>query len=126
MSNRSNYIFVRKFQMCEDLKNEVDRGGAFAKLLAVHVNGMRAASFEQEVDVDGVVYTCTCFAKSQLPKCGMYGDTPRITIGKYELAEMSNPIDGSIWIEDSITGEGGGFLKSLLEPMIKEFYDSNF
>ena len=59
------------------------------------------------------------------PKMGMYDETPKITIGKFTICEHADPPDKWVWIEE--TGEdGGGFLKSAIEPVLKAFYDKHF
>lgn len=46
-----------------------------------------------------------------------------IIIGQYELQDCNE--NDKIWIS-AIDGEGGQFSKSLLEPILKKFYDDNF
>jgi hypothetical protein len=60
-------------------------------------------------------------------KLGMYGEMPKIKIGKYTIADMSNNENCSaVWIEDEKTGEGGQFNKDTLLYFIDQFYRRNF
>ena len=59
------------------------------------------------------------------PKLGMYGETPRIQIGKFEMCEFTLPPGDSLWIEE--TGEDAmQFTKTQFEPFLKQFYDKHF
>jgi hypothetical protein len=63
-------------------------------------------------------------AKSK-PKIGMYGETPRVQIGKFTICEMHLPPGKSIWIEEE--GEDGmEFPKDHFEKFLKQWYDTNF
>jgi len=60
-------------------------------------------------------------------KSGMYGETPKIKIGKYIIADMSNEEECStVWIEDTERGEGGQFSKNSLVDFIDKFYNEFF
>ena len=62
-------------------------------------------------------------------KNGMYGDTPKIRIGRFSICEMTIPAGDEIWVEDEDLESGGDaacFPKALFEPAIKEVYDKNF
>ena len=61
------------------------------------------------------------------PKSGMYGEMPKITIGKYEVSMMSDK-DGEtkIWIHDIVGGDGGEFESNLLEEYIDALYNNYF
>ena len=55
---------------------------------------------------------------------GMYGDTPRISIGKFTICEQHIPPSETVWIE--VEGkEGGEFRKEDFEAVIREFFDKN-
>lgn len=56
-------------------------------------------------------------------KIGMYGDTPRVQIGKFTICEQSDPVGETVWIESD--KDGGEFPKILLEKIIEEFYNKN-
>ena len=58
-------------------------------------------------------------------KIGMYDETPKITIGKFTICEMTIPVGDSIWIQEQ-DEEGGEFKKDGFEPFLKEFFDKNF
>ncbi len=59
------------------------------------------------------------------PKMGMYGETPAITVGPFEIREFTDPPGDSLWIEE--VGEDGMQLpKTLFQPFLKKFYDENF
>lgn len=62
-----------------------------------------------------------------IEKSGMYGEMPKIKIGKYTIADMSNEVDcKTIWIEDTTTGEGGQFSKETLLPILEKYYREHF
>ena len=64
---------------------------------------------------------------SEEKKSGMYGEMPKIKIGKYTIADMSNEEECStLWIEDTEIGEGGQFSKSSLVDFIDKFYKEFF
>lgn len=58
------------------------------------------------------------------PVCGMYGDTPKVVIGKYSICEMSAPPDGYVWIDGDV--DGASFDKSVFEKAVEKFYNENF
>ena len=61
-----------------------------------------------------------------MAKSGMYGEMPKLIIGKYEISLMSDKDNElNVWIQ-SEEGEGGEFIISELEKVIKEFFDKNF
>jgi hypothetical protein len=67
----------------------------------------------------------SCELKSQ--KCGMYGEMPIIRIENFTISDMSNEENCStIWIENTLTGEGGQFSKKsfreTLSNHFKEFF----
>lgn len=56
---------------------------------------------------------------------GMYGETPRVKIGKYTISRQD---DRSVWIEvdeGKDEGEGGAFPDTLFEQCIEDFYNKN-
>lgn len=53
---------------------------------------------------------------------GMYGETPKVQIGKYSLSSQGK---GSVWIEHE-SGEGGEFREDDLEVLIHAFYGKHF
>lgn len=56
----------------------------------------------------------------------MYGEMPKLIIGKYEISLMSDKDNElNVWIQ-SEEGEGSEFIISELEKVIKEFFDKNF
>lgn len=60
-------------------------------------------------------------------KSGMYGEMPKIKIGKFTISEMSDDKNcQSVWIEDTEIGDGGEFNKSKLADLIGNFYSENF
>jgi hypothetical protein len=64
---------------------------------------------------------------SEEKKSGMYGEMPKIKIGKYTIANMSNEEDCStVWVEETENGEGGEFSKSSLVDFIDKFYKDFF
>lgn len=67
-----------------------------------------------------------CKELEDKPRIGMYGETPKITIGKVTICEMTLPAGKSVWIEAGDSAEGGEFSKSLLEPILKKFFDEKF
>ncbi len=64
-------------------------------------------------------------AGSPKPKMGMYGETPVITVGNFEIREFTDPPGGSVWMED-VGEDGMQFPKTLFLPALKAFYDANF
>jgi len=61
-----------------------------------------------------------------MAKSGMYGEMPKLIIGKYEISLMSDKDNElNVWIQ-SEEGEGSEFIISELEKVIKEFFDKNF
>lgn len=63
--------------------------------------------------------------KSRLNKrCGMYGETPRLTIEGLAICLMSpDRSNKSVWINDDNTG--GEFLIEKLTLPLREFYNKN-
>jgi len=60
-------------------------------------------------------------------KSGMYGEMPKIKIGKYTIAEMSDEENcTTVWIEDTTTGEGGQFSKHALSETLDKHYKEHF
>jgi len=60
-------------------------------------------------------------------KSGMYGELPKIKIGKFTISEMSDDEDcQSVWIEDAEVGDGGEFQKSTLADIIGKYYSEHF
>ena len=53
---------------------------------------------------------------------GMYGETPRVTIGEYSICRQD---DTSVWIEHE-SGEGAQFSDESFEECIKDFYNKHF
>jgi hypothetical protein len=63
--------------------------------------------------------------KPERKPSGMYGETPRVKIGKYTISRQD---DRSVWIEvDEGTdeGEGGAFPDTLFEQCIEDFYNKH-
>ena len=61
-----------------------------------------------------------------MAKSGMYGEMPKIKIGKYTITDVSDDEGcSSVWIEDE-TGEGGTFSKEHLFDVIDKFYNEFF
>lgn len=59
--------------------------------------------------------------RSVKSKLGMYGETPRIIIGQYEICEFMLPPNNCLWIE--ITGgEGAQITKKSFEPILSRFF----
>ncbi len=59
-------------------------------------------------------------------RSGMYGETERVKMGKFTICRQSPDCgDNSVWIENG-DGEGAAFEDSLLEPVIKNFFDTHF
>lgn len=92
----------------------------------IELNALVENLFIKEVVVDWVesCISTTISAKLDKKKVGMYGETPKVTIGNFTICEMTLPAGDSIWIERP-EEEGGEFKKSLLEPMLKEFFDKH-
>ena len=60
---------------------------------------------------------------------GMYGDTPKVVVGKISICEMDSPPGEHVWMErilDDGEIDGASFNKSNLEDTLANFYDSNF
>ena len=55
-------------------------------------------------------------------KIGMYGETPRVKVGKYTICRQD---ESSVWIEHE-SGEGAQFPDDLFEECIHDFYSSHF
>jgi len=53
---------------------------------------------------------------------GMYGETPRVQVGKYSICRQD---DNSVFIETD-GGEAGSFKDELFEKCIEEFYNKHF
>jgi len=97
-----------------------DRDSA-VKVLVEHLIEMCAANCEIPFMVEGEKYTVTvnCPAKNPI---GMYGETPRVKIGKYTICRQD---DKSVWIE--VEGdEGGQFSDESFEKTIAEYFNKNF
>lgn len=58
-------------------------------------------------------------------KIGMYGDMPRVQVGKFSICEQTDPPSDTIWIEED-GGEGGEFQKAAFEKTLSDFYNTNF
>lgn len=59
-------------------------------------------------------------------KIGMYGETPRIKVGKFTICRMCpDGEDNSVWIEFA-DGEGAEFSDELFEEAIASFYAKHF
>jgi hypothetical protein len=61
-------------------------------------------------------------ATTERAPSGMYGETPRVQVGKYLISRQGV---NSIWIEHE-SGEGGEFREDLLEALIDNFYQKFF
>ncbi len=57
---------------------------------------------------------------------GMYGETPKIDIGKFSICEQSIPLGKTVWIELKDGSEGSEFCKKKLEKLIDYFYCTSF
>jgi len=62
---------------------------------------------------------------SDKKELGMYGDTPRVKVGKFTICKQD---DKGIWIQDEGPngGEGGAFPNELFEKCIEEFFNKHF
>jgi len=61
-----------------------------------------------------------------MSKSGIYGEMPKLVIGKYEISLMSNKEnEPNVWIQ-SEEGEGSEFKISSLEKVIAEFFNKHF
>ena len=59
-------------------------------------------------------------------KSGMYGEMPKVKLGKFTIAMMSDKENEvRVWIENE-EGEGGEFKGVRLEGLISKFFDANF
>ena len=59
-------------------------------------------------------------------KSGMYGETPRVKIGRFVISQMTNNKDDArIWIENE-EGEAAEFDGLTLEKSIEEFFNREF
>ena len=85
------------------------------KQLATDVNNVASAAFQEGKE----------HKEKKKDKIGMYGETPRITIGKFIICEMTLPPGNQVWIEE-IDEDGMAFGKNLFEAALKKFYDKNF
>lgn len=57
---------------------------------------------------------------------GMYGETPKIKIGKFEICRFDpSGENNSTWIAHE-DGEGGQFSDKLFEKAIDDFFNKNF
>lgn len=60
-------------------------------------------------------------------KIGMYGEMPKIKVGKYTIADMTNEDDcNSVWIEDTESGEGSEFGKDIFFDCVHKFYKESY
>ena len=58
-------------------------------------------------------------------RIGMYGDTPRVKVGKYIICRQDpDGANESVWIEEE-EETGGEFDDSLFEKCIEEFLNKN-
>lgn len=65
--------------------------------------------------------------KEEEIKSGMYGEMPKLSIGKFEISLMSNKQkEQNVWIQDLEADEGGEFKISSLETAIQNFFNSFF
>lgn len=69
--------------------------------------------------------TSTKTKSADKPKLGMYGETPRIQVGDFEICEFTTPPGEFVWIE-ILGGEGAQFPKERLAPILKQFFHDNF
>jgi len=53
-------------------------------------------------------------------KIGMYGDTPRIAVGRFLICDQHEPADDQIWIEE-VGVHGGVFSKEVFEKAVAQF-----
>jgi hypothetical protein len=60
------------------------------------------------------------------PPVGMYGETPRIRVKDLEICRQVGTNDSSMWIDDTITGEGAEFQDDLFYPFLREFFNIHF
>ena len=60
-------------------------------------------------------------------KRGMYGEMPKVKIGKFSISQMTNKKnDEYLWIQDNETGEGGQFDGRLIEKSFEKLYNKHF
>ena len=60
------------------------------------------------------------------PKLGMYGEMPKIQIGKYSICMYTDDKnEDKIWIEDE-DGDGGVFVAKKFENVIEDKYNELF
>ncbi len=62
--------------------------------------------------------------KERTVKMGMYGQTPKVQIGKLSICEAQSPPNDSVWIEEEGV-DGGEFGKAALAETLKKWYDTN-
>jgi hypothetical protein len=58
----------------------------------------------------------------RVEKIGTPEEIPRITIGTFTICKQTS---GSLWIEQD-DGEGSEFSESMLEKVLRKFYDDNY
>ena len=60
-------------------------------------------------------------------KNGMYGEMPKVKIGKFNISQMSDK-EGEeyLWIQDTEDGEGGGFDGRLIEKDFEKLFNKHF
>ena len=100
--------FVTEFSKKLEQMKHADRNAHVASMLTL-----------VRVAVQGALIAVNESPKS---KAGMYGDTPRITIGNFTVAES---LEGRTYIEHS-DGDGGDFDTEDLEKVIQDFYTKHF
>ena len=104
-------------------ESEPGRDGELMLAVKEHANRMRRWQSKRAVKVADM--------EPDDRHLGMYAETPLIQIGNITIRENQSPADECVWMEDNGVNGGkdmdaGAFLKSKLEPLLKEFYDRNF
>ena len=96
------------------------------KLLEIAIPSLDPNNFEQLEDIIDELRITRHIPKESAKKekvpIGMYGETPRVQIGKYSISKQD---ENSIWVEHE-SGEGSAFKEDLLEKHIDDFYKRHF
>ncbi len=60
-------------------------------------------------------------------KSGMYGELPKVYIGKFSISQMSDKENETdIWIQDEEVGEGGQFNGKEIQEDLQKLFDKWF
>lgn len=67
------------------------------------------------------------FGKKEERICGMYGELPKVRIGKFWISQMSN-VEGekNIWVQDDERGEGAEFGGKEFEEDFQSLFNKHF